>query len=268
MKYIKKPDKTYANGTLTGTLFLLTIIHINGELFMQKQEYQQVLDRIVQFRRQVGKSQVELGNHASLSQAQMCRLEAGVNRYQAETLREYAKLGMDIDYVITGEHKKAGAVEIFIERSGVSGWDEKEQLLELGAWALEVGLNYTKEKISQEKRDYYKEELRRYRMIANHKDETVLYRLRKFHELSQEEMSEQLAVGIKKYRHMERGLSDIDIELIWNAYRKFHCSPSYLLNGYIENFNTLNEIWNCVTLEGQRKIAELMQFGVKLVQER
>lgn len=234
---------------------------------MQEQEYQQVLNRIVQFRRQVGKSQVELSDHTSLSQAQLCRLEAGFNRYQAQTLREYAKLGMDIDYVITGEHRKAGAVELFIEQSGVNEWEEKEQLLELGAWALEVGLNYAKEKISQEKRDYFKEELRRYRVIANHKDETVLYRLRKFHELSQEEMAGQLAVGVKKYRSMERGISDIDIELIWNAYRKFHCSPSYLLGGHIENFSTLNEIWNCVTLEGQKKIAELMQFGAKLVRE-
>lgn len=232
---------------------------------MQEEEYQQVLDRIVQFRRQVGKSQVELSGEARLSQAQLCRLEAGLNRYQAQTLREYAKWGMDIDYVITGKHKKAGAIELFIEKSGVDSWEEKEQLLELGAWALEAGLNYTKEKIPQDKKDYYKEELRRYRAIANHKEETVLYRLRQFHELSQVDMAQQLAVGIKKYRSMERGISDIDIELIWNAYRKFHCSPSYLLGGHIENFNTLNEIWNCVTLEGQKKIALLMQSGVEIV---
>lgn len=83
---------------------------------MRENEYQQVLDRIVQFRKQMGKTQVDISKDMNLSQAQVCRLESGRNRYQAETLKEFARQGMDIDYVITGEHRRAGAIEILIEQ--------------------------------------------------------------------------------------------------------------------------------------------------------
>lgn len=43
---------------------------------MRENEYQQVLDRIVQFRKQMGKTQVDISKDMNLSQAQVCRLES------------------------------------------------------------------------------------------------------------------------------------------------------------------------------------------------
>ena len=108
---------------------------------MRENEYQQVLDRIVQFRKQMGKTQVDISKDMNLSQAQVCRLESGRNRYQAETLKEFARQGMDIDYVITGEHRRAGAIEILIEQNGVTSWEEREQLMRLIVWLLQAGLD-------------------------------------------------------------------------------------------------------------------------------
>lgn len=233
---------------------------------MRENEYQQVLNRIVQFRKQMGKTQVDISRDTNLSQAQVCRLESGRNRYQAQTLKEFARQGMDIDYVITGEHRKVGAIEFLIEQNGVTSWEEREQLMRLIVWLLEAGLDRTTEDVPEDKMKNYKKELRQLGQVLDDEEDTVIYKLRSIHALSQLEMSEQLEIGIKKYRKLERGETDIDIELIWNAYRKFRCSPSYLLSGHIENFNMLNEIWTYLDETCRRSITQITKMGLELLQ--
>ncbi len=235
---------------------------------MRESEYQEVLNRIVQFRRQMGKTQVDISKDTNLSQAQVCRLESGRNRYQVDTLKEYVRQGMDIDYVVTGEHRKTGAIELLIEQTGVTLWEEQEELMKLIVWLVEAGLNRTADNIAEDKLKYYREELRRLRQVLDDEEDTVLYKLRSMHSLSQFEMSEKLEVGIKKYRKLEKGESDMDIELIWNVYRKFRCNPSYLLSGHVENFNMLNEIWEYFDEESRQSIAEMTRMGLELMHGR
>lgn len=230
---------------------------------MQESEYKQVLNRIVQFRRQMGKTQQELSENTRISQAQICRLETGINRYQASTLKEYVKQGMDIDYVITGEYKKAGNIELMVEQSGITSWEEQEKLLELITWVLEIEMKHTD--IPEEKLENYRNGLKLFRQMLDNKEDGILYKIRNMHSLSQLEMSQELAVGIKKYRKLEKGESDMDIEIIWNVYRKFRCSPSYLLNGHVENFNMLNEIWSYFSQDRQAQITKFVQMGAKLL---
>ncbi len=232
---------------------------------MRESEYQEVLKRIVQFRKQMGKTQMDISRDTNLSQAQVCRLESGRNRYQAETLKEFARQGMDIDYIITGEHRKTGAVELLIEQNGVTSWEEREQLMLLVVWLLETGLDRVASNVPEDRFQNYKEELRRLRQVLNDKKDTVIYKLRNIHSISQLEMSEELEIGIKKYRKLERGETEIDIELLWNAYRKFRCSPSYLLSGHIENFNVLNEIWDYLDETCRSRITGIMGMGYELL---
>ena len=64
----KKQKIKYANGIRIGARRLRTIsIYIWRLYTMRENEYQQVLDRIVQFRKQMGKTQVDISKDMNLS---------------------------------------------------------------------------------------------------------------------------------------------------------------------------------------------------------
>ena len=75
------------------------------------------------------------------------------------------------------------------------------------------------------------------------KEETVWKSVRKLDGRTQNEMAEELNVGIKKYRNIENGNAQPDAQILSELYDKLGYFPSILMPEYTVNLSYINDIW-------------------------
>lgn len=227
--------------------------------------YQDVLKRLVAYRKRLGMTQKEIAVEIEVSQEQYSYLENGIIKITDKNLQGFLKNGWDIDYIITGTeswNQKTELDDIFtrFERE-----EEKNLAMKLLA---EVML------MKEERRSSEKENI----PAANMKEllEAVVQSWNQFSmclfvreqlQLSQIAMAERIGVGIKKYREIERQTRYPDAEILLSFYNMSGYQPILFLDVQDRRMLIIKLFWHLLGADERQIMTEFIKY-VKTVIEK
>lgn len=74
-------------------------------------------------------------------------------------------------------------------------------------------------------------------------------------------------VDIKRYRNIEKGVRTANAELLMNVYNTLQIYPSYFIDGKLENYLQLEEIFKNFSKENQTEIIEFLRAGIQFINQ-
>lgn len=222
--------------------------------------YDGILRRLIQYRTALNLTQTDVGMIVGKTQSQFSKMELGKTVLSFADLKAMLQAGWDIDYLIVAKERKVWTSSIaeFWDTKDTSIWENIKEVL---FWA--IGQMLTESGKLKEKDIYCEYKLLKLIMAQKEKD-SLLFELRSIIGISQTAMAERLGVNIKKYRDLERSITDLDAELLALVYESTACRPSLFFNQ--DNLETylFNDLWNKLNVEAQKKIAVFMNYAINL----
>ncbi len=209
---------------------------------MSKYEY--VLDRLIQFRKSMEMTQTQMAKKLNISQEQYSYLENGKVKITAELLKDFNKMGLDINFLITGRNNELtdrNRISIVFEKYTNSEY--KNRMIRLLVYLL--GLVMVKDKTGNSEENkmqmllgYLEKHWDDFSMIAFVREQLCC---------SQITMADQLGLGIKKYRKLEKEMIYPDAELLFDICKKAKYPPVLFLNLCDRKLYIIDLLWEKLT---------------------
>ncbi|GEM_PF-209985 len=233
---------------------------------MDNDVYNGCLRRLTEYRKKHNVSQKKMGELLGVTQSHYSKIEQGQKLVSYTSLFRMQEQKVDIDYILTGVHYKESILNEYIQRC------EKEQQANMLAhiiWVMRQGISIQQLRITQkEKVDYRKIvsflQMRTDSMVNEDKD-TVWLSVRKLDGKTQEQMAENLHVGIKKYRQIEKGTTQPDAQVLSELYDKLGYFPSIMMPELTVNLSYLNDIWERFDKDLQKDLLSCIESGFELI---
>ena len=80
-------------------------------------------------------------------------------------------------------------------------------------------------------------------------------------------MAEIMDVDIKRYRNIEKGVRTANAELLMNVYNTLQIYPSYFIDGKLENYLQLEQIFKNFSKKNQTEIIEFLRAGIQFINQ-
>ncbi len=209
---------------------------------MSKYEY--VLDRLIQFRKSMEMTQAQMAKKLNISQEQYSYLENGKVKITAELLKDFNKMGLDINFLITGRNNEltdGNRISIVFEKYTNSEY--KNRMIRLLVYLL--GLVMVKDKTGNSEENKMQMLLE---YLEKHWDDfSMISFVREQLSCSQITMADQLGLGIKKYRKLEKEIIYPDAELLFDIYKKAKYPPVLFLNLCDRKLYIIDLFWEKLT---------------------
>ena len=74
-------------------------------------------------------------------------------------------------------------------------------------------------------------------------------------------------VDIKRYRNIEKGVRTANAELLMNVYNTLQIYPSYFIDGKLENYLQLEQIFKNFSKKNQTEIIEFLRAGIQFINQ-
>lgn len=214
-------------------------------------DYQDVLKRLVAYRKKMGMTQTQIGQNLGLSQEQYSYLENGITKISDKNLKELLKCGWSIEYIITGSEFDSSRTELNYLFEDIEDEQLRNVVMKVFAKVLvENGKRYDWRKRS----DRVEADLNLLEAIVRFWDSfSMSLFVRNQMNLLQIEMAERLGVGIKKYREIEKENRYPDAEMLLSLYNMSGYSPLFFMNCYDRRLMSMQQVWNVMTEEEKKK---------------
>lgn len=223
---------------------------------LQMGKYEYVLERLVEFRKSLNLTQVQMAEKLNISQEQYSYLENGKVKITAELLEALNELGLNVNYLITGEYDdicKNLVSDIF---ESVKNEEYRKKMKRLMIYLLNIV--FIKETMDGPEAEEEEQSLLRYLEKYGQAFSMLLYVREKLH-LSQIAMADELGLGIKKYRKLEKELIYPDAELLFALWQKSNCPPVLFLNICDRELYIINLFWSELSKEQRMKIEDIFR---------
>jgi transcriptional regulator with XRE-family HTH domain len=233
---------------------------------MEKDAYARLLNRIIEYRNQNHISQKTMGEYMGITQSHYNKVESGKKIVSYSALLNLKEHKFDIDYIVTGVRYKESILNHYLR--GCRPQVQSDMLAHI-IWVIKQGVRITNTKMPDKKVDY-NNVMAFLQMRANDvaKEETVWKSVRKLDGRTQNEMAEELNVGIKKYRNIENGNAQPDAQILSELYDKLGYFPSILMPEYTVNLSYINDIWAGFDEELKGELIKHIRDGYDLVNKR
>lgn len=218
--------------------------------------YDSMLSRLIQYRKQIGMTQAQMGERMGLSQERYSYLENGTTKIGEDSLRKFSKMGCDIDYLVTGTSIENDVTEL--ESMLCEMVDSRERGFTIRILAEIMVNRIVKYDIFNEDKLNSKEvKLLQYLLNSWDGFSMILY-IRENAELSQIAMADKLGVGIKKYRKLEREMQYADAELLLRLYHLTGYQPTLFLDICDRRLIIINNVWKKLDDKEKRKLTDFI----------
>lgn len=230
--------------------------------------YIDIIKRLIQYRRSHHLTQTQLAEIFSVTQCEVSKLEANEYRISYHDLLQlHAKTDLDIDFLITG---KLAENTIFhtLEKNLYPLPSTKYRYVDLILFSLNSFSGQIS--IDDNRQEYLKnlQRLLRYSFLSGSKQKNDCWiNIRSAFDLTQIQMAKVVDVDIKRYRNIEKGERTANAELLMNIYNTLEIYPSYFICGKLENYQCLNEIFQTLSEQNQKKIIEFLRTGVNFINQ-
>ena len=185
-------------------------------------QYSLIVQKLQQYRKKSKILQTEMAEYLDITQSEYSKIELGKSKLPYEVLDKLRKRGCDIDMLIIGV--ETGTVLPSVEKVYVESDTLKfVSWLKLCEWAMQHWRNEDgrEAEIGSKLLKVF---------VNDEKGLTALEKLRTASGISQEKMVEILGVNIKKYRRLEKGIIQLDAELMAKIYEATKCKPSFFMD--------------------------------------
>lgn len=218
--------------------------------------YDKILQRMIEYRNSLDLTQEQVGAILGKTQSQFSKIELGKTIISYDDLSLLLRADWDIDYLVTAKPqvrwKKSVEDSFHVDKQH---WKELKEVL---IWALGQVIPDSSE---IENRDIFCEyELLR-RIVNRQAFDSLLSELRGMSGIAQTAMAELLGVNIKKYRDLERRVTNPDAELLALIYEMTSCRPSLFFYQDEMEEHLLNDLWNQISEERQKKIILFVEYA-------
>ncbi len=222
------------------------------------------LRRFAEYRRHLGMTQEEAAVIFDVTQSQFSKMERGETIISHARLKRLFNAEWDVDFLVTGERSARGQdaseLNILIQQAPKQ---YKAQLLETSTLLLKQGISKCAPDLSFESQC----ELEILKMRAECEGaDFVMWKIRETTGSSQISMAEELGVGVRKYRKLEKNVDDPDAELLSHIYELTGCRPSLFLNYDHLDEMIIDHLWGQMTPPVQDKVLGLVKRTLELMQ--
>lgn len=220
---------------------------------LQMGKYEYVLERLVQFRKSLNLTQVQMAEKLNIGQEQYSYLENGKVKITAELLQALNGLGLDINYLITGEYNDICKNMVFDMFESVTNEEYRKKMKRLMIYLLNiVFIKDTTDETAVGEEQSLLMSLEKYG-----EEFSMLLYVREKLNLSQIAMADELGLGIKKYRKLEKELIYPDAELLFVLWQKSNCPPVLFLDLCDRELYIIDLFWNELSKEQRIKIEDI-----------
>lgn len=213
--------------------------------------YEYVLERLIQFRKSLNLTQAKMAEKLNISQEQYSYLETGKVKITAELLKKLAELGLDINYFITGELcDNSGENKLSLMFQSLEGSEHKTELKRMICYMICLlgGKAGGDKSTNQRLLDY---------MNMHRDDFSMVLFVREDLNYQQIPLANELGLGIKKYRKMEKGSIYPDAELLYELYKKSGYLPILFLDICDREEYVMDLFWNEIPKERQAQLRDI-----------
>lgn len=220
--------------------------------------YKNILGRLVQFRKELGLTQDDMAEKLNISQEQYSYYENGKVKISADVLKQLSDLGLDINYFISGVYYDKicdNGLDVIFGKQKYSKQTKRMLVYILCLVTMNEGGKKGK---YQRLLEYMQMHLEDFSMIAYIKDELGY---------AQIPLADELGLGIKKYRKLEKGQIYPDAELLYELYEKSKYPPILFLDICDRQEYAICLIWNELTNDQQRNVKEIISFIDKKIKK-
>lgn len=222
------------------------------------QSYKAAIQRLKTLRKMKKYSQEEMGKLLGVTQSYYQRLEKGYNIVSENSLRKMLNEGEDVFGIITGKWNETNALNAYVYR-----YEDLHKTKRL----LQVMTAYINEGICISRLEQEKSLSKSYKLlqICELDEEFIWKKIRNDENLTQKQMAELLGIDVKKYRRLEKGTIDTDMELLVVLYEKLQYSPMLILD-YRRAFSyEMNYIFSKFDSKLQKKMCTCLDMYVELM---
>lgn len=216
--------------------------------------------RLAGYRELMNLSQTQMGEKLGVTQSHYSKLESGLKGVSFRNLKCFEENGGDAFFLITGDHRREGELEHYLERGGSRY--EKTRIFEILVWATETG----RRSLGDDAAALTERTGKCIRLIRNYSEDLSVWRnIRKAEDCSQEDMAKIFDINIKRYRSIEKGESMPDAEILQTLYEKMNYSPLLILDRRMYYLDELNRVWEALPQDCFREVRILVEQAVKIV---
>ncbi len=220
--------------------------------------YDGILRRLIAYRTSLNLKQSDVSELINKNQSQLSKIELGKTILSYDDLEKMLEADWDIDYILIEEARTtwSAKIEESFNIQDILLWKD---IKEVFVWGLRQALsdNLTDAVICCEL-ELLQAVIKREERIS------LLYELRKVTGMAQTVMAEKLGVNIKKYRDLERRITNPDAELLALIYEITSCRPSlFFYQDDIEKY-LLNDLWNKISAEQRGEVTSFINHAITL----
>lgn len=200
--------------------------------------YFQLIHRLISYREKLNKTQHQMGQLLGVTQSHYAKLESGQKIISFKSLKNFEKHDGDINYLITGSTIMPGKINEYLSFCKTDSG--KIWLYEGLVWIFEKGFHFGSIDSSTLSQRTYKNLLF---LKEYNKTDTIWECIRKSEDLSQINMAKIFDIDVKRYRRIEKLISEPDAEILNTLYCKLHYSPLIITNQELFYLDELNQAW-------------------------
>ncbi len=224
--------------------------------------YDDMLKRLVTYRKSLGLLQKQIGGLIGLSQEQYSYLESGTTKITDKNLKAFSDVGMNIDYLLTGKNYDYSAEELDEVLGEFDGTDRNFAMKMLAEVIVE---RFDRIDIT-ERENVTEKNIRLLTAISQSwNDFSMINFVREEQNCSQIEMAQRLGIGIKKYRDIERENRYPDAEILVNLYGMSGYQPTLFMNVQDRRLMAIKMIWGALKSDEKKNIINFIKAIKKLV---
>ncbi|MGN0407893.1 MAG: helix-turn-helix domain-containing protein [Bacteroides sp.] len=224
--------------------------------------YDDMLKRLVTYRKSLGLLQKQIGGLIGLSQEQYSYLESGTTKITDKNLKAFSDVGMNIDYLLTGKNYDYSAEELDEVLGEFNGTDRNFAMKMLAEVIVE---RFDRIDIT-ERENVAEKNIRLLTAISQSwNDFSMINFVREEQNCSQIEMAQRLGIGIKKYRDIERENRYPDAEILVNLYSMSGYQPTLFMNVQDRRLMAIKMIWVALKSDEKKNIINFIKAIKKLV---
>lgn len=224
--------------------------------------YDDMLKRLVTYRKSLGLLQKQIGGLIGLSQEQYSYLEGGTTKITDKNLKAFSDVGMNIDYLLTGKNYDYSAEELDEVLGEFDGTDRNFAMKMLAEVIVE---RFDRIDIT-ERENVAEKNIRLLTAISQSwNDFSMINFVREEQNCSQIEMAQRLGIGIKKYRDIERENRYPDAEILVNLYSMSGYQPTLFMNVQDRRLMAIKMIWVALKSDEKKNIINFIKAIKKLV---
>ena len=225
--------------------------------------YEKVVKRLIEYRKELNITQGEMGEILGVTQGHFSKLEHEEVKISGESLKRLSYYNNDIDYFFSGQKKICTELDEKIMRCPKKLWYD---YLEIVIWLLNIGMQMDGKSTAH---ICNKKQLVYLRFWAEKvfSEDGIWYGIRKANGFTQDKMSAVLDIYTKRYRLIEHGRheAEVDAEILANLYERTGFYPSLTMGNELAILTDVNRLWIDLQDETRKMLNEKLDIMVSLL---